>query len=424
MQYQSIQLRRDTAANWAASDPVLNQGEPGYEYDTGLLKIGDGLSHWTSLVYYGNLYAQSTTAVTVGTGNKTWLCATGLGFAPGQVVMVSYANDATIYMSGAITSYSAVTGYMAVNVTSSVGSGTLLTPWSIWIAQGPAGPAGPPNTLSIGAVTTLPEGSSATATISGASPTQTLNFGIPVGATGAQGIVTWPNAGIPVSTGSGWGTSLGTLFVKRTTLTSSGTFVTQATTNRIRLYMVGGGGGGGGCLVTSGICAAGGGGGGCAAEYMVNVSGSTSYSYTIGAGGSGGVGGNVGYVGGGTFMTIAGTVYSASAGLGGQSMIGGTTVLLDKGNLATCVAGNFYPTRGSTAMRISSTVGLSGSGGSSTSGIGGMSTGGLSTEISTNGNPGSGHGSGGSGAYSKTARTSYTGGTGTSGVIIIDEYSY
>lgn len=46
-----IQLRRDTAANWAAANPVLASGEPGYETDTGLHKIGNGVSAWNALSY-------------------------------------------------------------------------------------------------------------------------------------------------------------------------------------------------------------------------------------------------------------------------------------------------------------------------------------------------------------------------------------
>ncbi len=47
-----IQMRRDTAANWTSSDPILAQGEPGYETDTGYLKIGDGVTLWSALSYY------------------------------------------------------------------------------------------------------------------------------------------------------------------------------------------------------------------------------------------------------------------------------------------------------------------------------------------------------------------------------------
>jgi len=52
--------------------------------------------------------------------------------------------------------------------------------------QGPTGAAGPSNVLSIGSVTTLAAGSSATATITGSSPIQTLNLGIPQGAAGSS----------------------------------------------------------------------------------------------------------------------------------------------------------------------------------------------------------------------------------------------
>ena len=38
-----IQLRRDTASNWSTINPILYQGEPGYETDTGKLKFGDGI---------------------------------------------------------------------------------------------------------------------------------------------------------------------------------------------------------------------------------------------------------------------------------------------------------------------------------------------------------------------------------------------
>jgi WD40-like Beta Propeller Repeat len=47
---------------------------------------------------------------------------------------------------------------------------------------------GPPNVLSIGSVTTLPAGASASATITGTSPEQTLSLAIPQGVQGIQGV--------------------------------------------------------------------------------------------------------------------------------------------------------------------------------------------------------------------------------------------
>lgn len=49
-----IQVRRDTAANWTATDPTLSAGEFGYEADTGKVKIGDGSTAWTALGYIGD----------------------------------------------------------------------------------------------------------------------------------------------------------------------------------------------------------------------------------------------------------------------------------------------------------------------------------------------------------------------------------
>lgn len=46
-----IQLRRDTAARWSEINPVLLEGEVGYETDTKLRKIGDGVTKWNSLPY-------------------------------------------------------------------------------------------------------------------------------------------------------------------------------------------------------------------------------------------------------------------------------------------------------------------------------------------------------------------------------------
>lgn len=49
-----FQWRRDTAAAWTAADPVLLDGETGYETDTKKFKIGDGVTAWTALPYPTN----------------------------------------------------------------------------------------------------------------------------------------------------------------------------------------------------------------------------------------------------------------------------------------------------------------------------------------------------------------------------------
>ena len=44
-------LRRDTAENWTKNNPVLRNGEEGYETDTGRRKVGNGVSTWNELFY-------------------------------------------------------------------------------------------------------------------------------------------------------------------------------------------------------------------------------------------------------------------------------------------------------------------------------------------------------------------------------------
>ena len=46
-----IQLRRDTAANWTRENPILSQGEPGFDLTANKLKVGDGVTAWTDLAY-------------------------------------------------------------------------------------------------------------------------------------------------------------------------------------------------------------------------------------------------------------------------------------------------------------------------------------------------------------------------------------
>ena len=49
-----IQLRNDTATNWASANPVLLAGEVGIETDSvrNRIKIGDGSTAWNDLPYF------------------------------------------------------------------------------------------------------------------------------------------------------------------------------------------------------------------------------------------------------------------------------------------------------------------------------------------------------------------------------------
>ena len=47
----TIQFKRGTSAQWTSQNPVLADGEPALETDTGKIKIGDGTTEWGDLSY-------------------------------------------------------------------------------------------------------------------------------------------------------------------------------------------------------------------------------------------------------------------------------------------------------------------------------------------------------------------------------------
>ena len=66
-----IQLRRDTVDNWSAINPVLAEGEIGYETTgSNRIKIGNGVTGWNSIPYFnvGPTGKQGPTGPTGATG--------------------------------------------------------------------------------------------------------------------------------------------------------------------------------------------------------------------------------------------------------------------------------------------------------------------------------------------------------------------
>jgi hypothetical protein len=83
-----IKLRRDTAANWVLEDPILAEGEPGYETDTGLLKLGDGATTWLNLSYLNNNSIQDNTVCPAGVETVIYTSTGSLKHAIKLFVMV------------------------------------------------------------------------------------------------------------------------------------------------------------------------------------------------------------------------------------------------------------------------------------------------------------------------------------------------
>ena len=79
-----VQFRRGTAAQWTSANPILSQGEAGYEYDTGKFKIGNGSQAWNSLPYSSGTTGPTgpTNSLTIGTVSAGPAAATITGTAP------------------------------------------------------------------------------------------------------------------------------------------------------------------------------------------------------------------------------------------------------------------------------------------------------------------------------------------------------
>lgn len=174
-----IQLRRGTGAQWTATNPTLAPGEPGVETDTGKLKLGDGVTAWTSLAY-----------ATKGD--------TGLQGIPGTPV-INWRNSPT-FLIQASTVYALNDGVLSSNGGSyrcttpftTTGSPTDpsadATHWAPVVLPGPAGNAGGSGTTgSAGAGAELLAPTELTTTVTG----------LAVPASGLTGLITGMQLTIP-----------------------------------------------------------------------------------------------------------------------------------------------------------------------------------------------------------------------------------
>lgn len=124
--------------------------------------------------------ATSTTSLAIGaaSGTRTLTTQTGMPYTAG--LRLRCTAIAGTYFEGQVLSYSGT--ILVITVDRVSGSGTFAS-WNINVT----GEVGSANSLSIGTVTTGAAGSSASATITGSAPAQTLNLTIPRGNTGAAG---------------------------------------------------------------------------------------------------------------------------------------------------------------------------------------------------------------------------------------------
>lgn len=122
-----IQLRRDTEANWTAADPILAEGEVGFETDTGRFKVGNGLDAWSALSYFSAAGAVAWGAITGTLSAQTDLQAAlnaRLTDAPSDGTQYARQNGAWAAVAGAAGSGDVVGPASSVNDRIAVFNGT------------------------------------------------------------------------------------------------------------------------------------------------------------------------------------------------------------------------------------------------------------------------------------------------------------
>ena len=237
--------------------------------------------------------------------------------------------------------------------------------------------------------------------------------GTGIGVSGATGAVTFTNSGVTsIVAGSGITVSgaTGAVTVSASAgginsqvFTSSGTFTIPSGVTKLKMTIVGGGGNGrGGTDVSNG----GGGGGGAAIKYLTGITPGNTLTVTVGAAAG------TSSVASGTqsITTVSATggstpTVTQTAGVGGVGSNGDLNIKGAGGGPGITISQG-YP--------CTYAIGLSGEGGSSILGGGAANR-----SDSGAGSAGGNYGGGGSGTVS-TGGTSYSGGAGAAGVVLIE----
>jgi len=112
---------------------ILNLPEPASDTDPVRLIDLTNVSQVTNV-----LHTASTTSNTIGLGTKTFTVPSGLGFFPGQYLLIQDAANSGNYMLGRVTSYSGTS--LVFNASNFAGSGTK-TNWVIDLSGAPGVPS-------------------------------------------------------------------------------------------------------------------------------------------------------------------------------------------------------------------------------------------------------------------------------------------
>ena len=210
-----IQFRRDTAANWTSANPVLSQGEVGYEYDTGRFKVGTGSASWTSLAYSSGVTGPTGPSSTASVGTVTTLSA-------GATATVNNSGTATaaVYNFGIPQGVTGPTGPTGpIGATGPSVTGPTGPTGAVSTVPGPTGPQGA--TGPTGAASTVAGPTGPTGALGATGPAVTG----PTGSTGPSGVisVTGPITNSGTSTSANIGINQSLISIANTQVTGLGT---------------------------------------------------------------------------------------------------------------------------------------------------------------------------------------------------------
>lgn len=138
-----IQLRRGTASEWSAANPILAQGEFGYESDTSKFKVGDGSTSWSTLSYAVGGLSEATASATYlsisdavdtylpisASSNYLFASTASVTYAPLNISEVEKTTDFSLTLTDAgkllrVNSASAVAVTVPVNASAAFTIGT------------------------------------------------------------------------------------------------------------------------------------------------------------------------------------------------------------------------------------------------------------------------------------------------------------
>jgi hypothetical protein len=393
----SLQIRRDTATNWASADPNLDPGEFGFETDTGKLKVGTGAA-WSSTAYF-------TAGPPVPAGSDTQVQFNSAGvLAADSGLTYDLANDVLSVAGSVATGYATtVTAGGTTTLAAASAQQQFFTGTANQTAVLPVA-----STMKLGQTFRLSNsGTGAITTNSSGGNLVTTIF--------TQGEVIVTCIAITGTDATSWDVQHFGCDVQ--SFTANGTWTKRP---GVRIVEVtcwpGGGGGGAGRQGAAGTIRCGGGGGASGSpvvrRYLASELAATE-SLTVGVGGTPGASTTVNDTNGNNGVTGGNTTFSAGLNLcravGGGGGLGGTNALGTGGSPTTINTGG---ATGSSA----STTGLVGGNGTNAGGAGFILGGGASGAGLTAANATAAGGScNGSGNFAPMWGTTTTAGAGTAG---------